>query len=231
MFLLTGILLLIQQRSNGQTTDSCHKVKNVFRQEIEITSSYNSSSNPLFQNAWGFGLHYFVRLNSIIKLGVEVNQYFNSPLVIGVGDWFNGGGATYYFFQDKCTIKQTSIRLNTLFNIRENRHLYLCIGPDLSYNIPSGKVNSLTTYQNFVDYQNTYNIDKHVLNIGFGVLAKIEIKRIFIPQMSLCFNIRPQVIFGGRFPLSDGTTDVSFLGKYFITEFQMGLKYNFNKVK
>ena len=231
IFFLTLLLLILRQFSNGQTADSCLKTKSIFRQEIEITSSYNSSSNPLFQNALGFGLHYFIRLNSLIKLGIEVNQYFNSHLVIGVGETINGGGTTYYFFQDNCTVKQTSIRLNSLFTLRQNKHLYIGIGPDLSYNVPSGKVNALYTYQNFDSFQYTGNIDKQAHNIGLGLLARIEIKKIFIPRMSFCITIRPQYIRGGQFPLSDGTTNVSFLGKYFITEFQIGLKYNFNKIK
>jgi hypothetical protein len=196
-----------------------------FGQEVEFCSSLNTSSEKRFQNAYGIGLQYQHDVGNKFKAGLGVHYNFKNSHFDDIP--YNDGDPNL-IIADKISSNSNrfSIRLNIQSLLKSNEYVSISLGPEISYNYLWGKDQideSVGQTSNWLSYSQTNKLTKE---IGFGLISKIEIKKMMIPQLSLCFTIRPEFITDGVF--AKGGEPV-FSGVLGFTEFQIGFKYRFKK--
>jgi hypothetical protein len=198
-----------------------------FGQEIEFSSSLNTSSELRFQNAYGIGLQYQHNISSKFKVGLGIHYNFHNSQF----DYL-----PYVDFDPNFIISQKinshshrfSYRINIQGLLLDNENASISLGPEISYNYLWGQdqiVEIMTRSLSVSEYSKYINLTKH---FGAGLISIIEIKNVFSPQLSLCFTIRPEYLIGKEYLLIGGSAPV-FYGGLSFTEFQIGLKYKFKK--
>ncbi len=92
-----------------------------------------------------------------------------------------------------------SIRLNLQGLLKNNEYASIAIGLEITYNYLWGKdlvEERIGQSLNPINYTRSNDLTKE---IGLGLILKIEIKKIIIPQLSLCFTTRSEFISDGVF--------------------------------
>ncbi len=196
-----------------------------FGQEIEICGSINSSTEKRFQNAYGIGFQYQHDIGNKFKTGLGVHynaknnefdeiQYVDADPDLLIADRINS------------TARRFSIRLNFQSYLKNNEHVSLTLGPEISYNYFWGtdKVDERVGQSS---ERNLYSVKTGLTKqFGIGLISTIEVKQVIKPQLSICFTIRPEFTTDGIF--AKGYEPV-FSGVLGFTEFQVGLKYRIKK--
>ena len=214
---------------------------NSYGQGVEVVSSVCTSSNLLFQSAKGIGVNYeFLQFDSVlgkksILFGAGAQYSVNSKNYDQIADVFPSGVKFYTPQQVTSKVQKSSFYFHVLIALINNKNVILAIGPEINYNLLRGR----GTEQNFSTNANgaiilnpTSNaFEMQAVNaIGYGLLAKVEVRNIFIPKLALVFNIRPEIMHSHyQLPLSDSGDDgPKLFGVNRFLEFQIGLKYSFN---
>lgn len=196
-------------------------------QGIELCSSLNTSSDQRLQNAMGIGVQYQHGLSKRFTVGAGIHynyKHANFSLV----PYNDADPINLSVEKVNSSTQRLSLRLNVLGMLKNNDNVSLSIGPELSYNyfwgcdhvdfVVKEKSNSVVYSRNF-----------HLSNrIGLGVISKVEIKNIITSNLSLCFAVRPEYIFGKENNLI-GSAEEPLSGGLGFCEFQVGLKYSFGK--
>jgi len=196
-------------------------------QEIEFAGSLNTSSEQRFQSAFGYGLQYQQGINSKYKVGIGVHFNFNKSEFDNI-PYFIGSSMGIIDEQIKSNSNRFSIRLNIQRLLRDNENVSLSLGPEISYNYLWGKDQvheRMDQLPNYFNYSQNIGLTK---DFGIGLVSKIEIKKIVLPELSLCFTIRPEILIGKNYKVFGGIPPV-FSGALGFTEFQIGLNYRFKK--
>ena len=200
-----------------------------FGQELEVCTSINTSSEQRFQGATGFGFQYQQDMNRKYIVGFGVHYIFNNTNFYDF-PWVDEPNSEI-IEKINSQPQKFSIRLNVQRLLKDNENVSLSIGPEISYNFIWGQ-----------DQGQFQNIESNILNptwfqfsqkinlvyyIGFGLISKVAVKKIFIPQLSLCFTFRPEFLIGDRPKLEGGNPVFSNLLGF--TEFQIGIQYRFKQ--
>jgi hypothetical protein len=194
-------------------------------QEVEVCGSFNTSNEQRFQNGFGVGIQYQhdIAQKWKIGLGLHLNlkkaQYTDVPYIDAIPfppsiETVNSNSQRY------------SIRLNIQRLLIDNAYVSLSLGPEISYNYFKGTDNISLFLGGGTKWQNYSQINGLTKAIGFGLISKIEIKNFLDPHFSLCYTLRPEFATDGIF--AKGNEPI-FSGVLSFMEFQMGLKYMFNK--
>ena len=196
-----------------------------FGQEVEFSSSLNTSTEKRFQNAYGIGLQYQHNISSKFKVGLGVHYNFNN---VKFDDIQYVDGDPNLIIADKIysSSKRFSIRLNIQGLLKNNENVSISLGPEISYNYLWGQ-DQIEERQG--QTSNRFNFIQNnglTKEIGLGLISKVEVKNFISPQLSLCFTIRPEFITDGVFAKGGNPVFSGVLG---FTEFQIGLKYRFGK--
>jgi hypothetical protein len=209
-----SIVLLLQLTCNAQ--------------EIEFCSSLNTSSERRFDRAMGIGLQYQQNISPKYKIGLGIHYNFNHAQFIDYPhyDTYSLNSKAISFFSHS---KHASIRLNIQRIIKDNDNVSLTIGPEISYNYLWGIDTKLTRIDTLTTAQLTTFEHTNSKVVGIGFISKMEVKDFIKQRLSLCFTIRPEVFIGKDFNEKYGSSRV-FFTPFAITEFQIGLKYNFKKM-
>lgn len=201
-----------------------------FAQEIEVCGSFGTSSEIRFRDAFGVGLQYQHDIGKKLKVGFGTNYYNKNsnfteeyqPLA-GYNDP-NGHWVTKYDVESN----RFSLRLNIQGILRDNEHLSISLGPEVSYNFVWGSEDNSIWYGAAEPDRYYYSRDLDLAKkIGIGLLSKIEIKNIITPRLSLCLTFRTELMLGNGSQNSgnyEGTTKI-FSAPIDFTELQVGLKY------
>jgi hypothetical protein len=196
-------------------------------QELELTGSLNTSSEQRFQSAFGYGLQYQHSINSLYKIGFGVHFNFNKSQFDKI-PYFIASPMGIIDEQIKSNSNRFSIRLNIQRLLRDNENVSISLGPEISYNYLWGKDRILERTEQPPNYFN-YSLNTGLIkDIGVGLISKIEIKRIILPELSLCFTIRPEILIGKN-TVVYGADPPVFSGSMGFTEFQIGLNYRLKK--
>jgi len=206
-----------------------------FGQEVEVSGSYNTSSEQRFQNGYGVGLQYQQDIIKRVKVGLGVHYNFNnasfdyipyldySPTAMGIEKIYSSS-------------KRFSVRLNAQYLLKDNEYVSLSIGPEISYNNLWGQDHIYGRIGDGVDSYHSspqsyeYKHDNKLDGIfGAGLISKIEIKDFLTKQLALCFTIREESLLGNHIEYLGGSDAPLFNGWITATEFQLGLKYRFKK--
>ena len=107
--------------------------------------------------------------------------------------------------------------------LMNNAHVSLTLGPEISYNHFKGTDHINLLLGGSTDWTNYSQTNDLTNLIGFGLIAKFEIKNILDPQLSICFTLRPEFTTDGTFIRNRPV----FSGVLGFMEFQLGLKYRF----
>jgi hypothetical protein len=196
-----------------------------FGQEIEFSSSLNTSTEQRFQNAYGIGLQYQHNINSKYKVGLGIHYNFNNVKFDEI-PYVDGDPNLIIADKIHSYSKRFSIRLNIQRLLKNNENSSISLGPEISYNYLWGK-DQIEERQG--QTSNRFNITQNnglTKEIGIGLITKLEIKKIISPLLSLCFTIRPEIISDGIFVKGENQV---FSGVSGFTEFQIGLKYKLMK--
>jgi len=198
-----------------------------FGQELEFSSSLNTSTEKRFQNAYGIGLQYQQNVGSKYKIGFGIHYNFNNVKFDEI-PYIDGDPNLIVADEIHAISKRFSIRLNIQRLLKNNDNASISLGPEVSYNYLWGQ-DQIDERQG--QTSNRFNFIQNnglTKEIGLGLISKIEIKKFISPQLSLCFTIRPEIITDGLF-LKGGNQ--AFSGVSGFTEFQIGLKYRFRELK
>jgi hypothetical protein len=196
-----------------------------FAQEVEFSSSLNTSTENRFQNAYGIGFQYQYNVGSKFKVGLGVHYNFNNVKFDEI-PYVDGDPNLIIAEEIHSKSKRFSIRLNVQRLLKNNENASISLGPEISYNYLWG--------QDQIDERQSQTLNRFsfiqnnglVKEIGIGLISKIEIKNFISPQLSLCFTIRPEIVTDGIF--AKGGNPV-FSGVSGFTEFQIGLIYGFKR--
>jgi hypothetical protein len=195
-----------------------------FCQGLEICSSLNTSSEDRFQNAYGFGFKYDYDFFSEFRVGAGIHYNLNKSTFIKDISY----PYSPEFEEIISNSKRLSLRLNCQILLKDNEYVSFSVGPELSYNI----IWSIDNYYYNKMYPNWVNYEKRIFStkkFGVGITSSIEIKKMIIKKMSLCFSIRPELVVFDIYPkyyrgISDNSIFPQSVG---FIEFQIGLKYRF----
>ena len=198
-----------------------------FGQELEFCGSVSTAGEQRFQNATGIGLRYEGAIGSKYKIGMGVHFNFNTASFDHI-PYIDADPINVYTEKINSSSQRLSFRFNIQRMIKNNEHVSLSIGPELSYNW-------LWDHDN-IDMRNgtlankvTFTENHQAANrIGFGFISKVEVKGFISEKMSLCFSIRPEFIIGNMEAVI-GAEQSPFYGLLGFTEFQIGLKYRLGK--
>jgi hypothetical protein len=201
-----------------------------FSQEIELCGSFGTSSKLRFNDALGIGLQYQHDIGKKIKIGFGTNYYNKNsnfteeykPLA-GYNDPY-GHWVTKYDVESK----RFSLRLNIQGILRDNEYLSISLGPEVSYNFVWGSEDNSIWYGAAMPDRSFYSRELDLAKkIGMGLISKIDIKKIIIPQLSLCLTFRTELMLrnGPQNTSSyEGSTKI-YSAPIDFTEFQIGFKY------
>ncbi len=195
-----------------------------FSQELEFSSSLNTSTEQRFQNAYGIGLQYQHFISSKFEVGLGVHYNFNNAEFYEV-PWIDGDPNLIVTEDIQSKSKRFSIRLNIQGLLKNNENASISLGPEISYNYLWGQDQIVERSGQTSNRFNFIQNNGLTKEIGFGLISRIEVKNIFTPQLSLCFTIRPELVTDGIFAKGKQV----FSGAMGFTEFQVGLKYAFIK--
>jgi hypothetical protein len=198
-----------------------------FGQEIEVSSSLNTTSELRFQNAYGIGLQYQHNISSKFKVGLGIH-YNSSYSQFDYLPYVDADPTLIIAQKIHSHSQRFSYRFNIQGLLMDNENASISLGPEISYNYLWGQdqiVEQVGESLTVRKYSQDINLTKH---FGAGLISKIEIKNIFLPQLSLCFTIRPEYLIGKDYKLIGSSAPV-FYGGLSFTEFQIGLKYKFKK--
>jgi len=194
-------------------------------QEVEICSSFNTSSEQRFQNGYGVGIQYQHGISSKWKVGLGVHfnfrnvHYTDIPYIDAVP--FPPSIKKVY-----SKSQRYSIRVNIQGLLINKDNLSLSLGPEISYNYFKGKDNVnlfLGGGTQWINYSQPNGLTRE---IGLGLISKLEIKNFTKPRLSLCLTARPELTTDGVFAKGGQPVFSGILGFF---EFQVGLKYRFKK--
>jgi len=199
-----------------------------FGQEFELNASLSTSTEKRFKDACGVGFQFQhnVGLKHKIGLGLQYN-YCNSKF-----DEISGSDADPSVYDLERVISSDANRMSLRFNIqrylKNTNDVALSIGPDFSCNYLWGHCQRYYTMSSTFHFSKwSLDYDK-VVSIGIGLIAQIEVKNIFTPNLSLCVNIRPELINGGTLSDPSGESE-ALAGLKGFTEFQLGFRYKLAK--
>jgi len=196
-----------------------------FGQEIEFCGSLNTSSEQRFQSSEGIGLQYQHDIGNKFKLGVGVHYNFNNSRFDYI-PYIDADPNLIVTEKINSDSYRFAIRVNIQRLLKNNENVSISLGPEISYNYLWGhdQINERSGQSsNSFTQSNTLTKD-----LGIGLISKIEVKKILIPQLSMCFTVRPELMIGKVYQLIGGSPPV-FSGVLGFTEFQIGLKYRFKK--
>ena len=196
-----------------------------FAQELEFSSSLNTSSEKRFQNARGIGFQYQNNIGAKFKVGLGIHYNFNNIKFDEI-PYIDADPNLLVADKIHSKSKRFSIRLNIQWLLKNSENASISLGPEISYNYLWGQ-DQIEERQgqtsNRFNYIQNNGLTKE---IGLGLISKIEIKNFISPRLSLCFTIRPEIVTDGIFAIGGNPV---FSGASGFTEFQIGLKYGFRK--
>lgn len=196
-----------------------------FAQELEFSSSLNTSSEKRFQNARGIGFQYQNNIGTKFKVGLGIYYNFNNIKFDEI-PYIDADPNLLVADKIHSKSKRFSIRLNIQWLLKNSENASISLGPEISYDYLWGQ-DQIEERQgqtsNKFNYIQNNGLTKAV---GLGLISKFEIKNFISPRLSLCFTIRPEIVTDGIFAIGGNPV---FSGASGFTEFQIGLKYGFRK--
>lgn len=198
-----------------------------FGQEVECSTSINTSSEQRFQNAQGIGLQYQQDISTKFKLGFGVHYNFNN---VNFSQLAYVDAIPFPPSVEKVhsKSKRVSFRLNIQGLLKNNEYVSISLGPEMSYNYLWGNDDINMFFGGGTEWTNYSQKNGTTKMIGIGLISKIEVKNFIAPQLSLCFTIRPELIADGV-SAKEGSSNPVFSPAIGFVEFQIGLKYRFKK--
>jgi len=196
-----------------------------FGQEVECSTSLNTSSEQRFQNAQGIGLQYQQDISTKFKLGFGVHYNFNN---VNFNQLAYIDAIPFPPSVEKVhsKSKRVSFRLNIQGLLKNNEYVSISLGPEINYSYLWGNDDINMYYGGDTKWTNYSRKNVLTRAIGIGLISKIEIKDFIKPQLSLCFTIRPEFTANG---VSAKGGSAAFSPAIGFVEFQIGLKYRFKK--
>ena len=196
-----------------------------FGQEIELYGSFNTSTEQRFQNAYGFGLQYQQDVGKKFKAELGVHYNFKNARFEDI-PFIDGDPNLVVIDKISSHSNRFAFRLNMQGLLLNQEHISVSFGPEISYNLLWGeeqvdRFTKQTSGQSYYTQENGLTKE-----FGLGLISTIEIKKILVPHLSLCFTIRPELVSDGIFAKGGQPVFSGLLG---FTEFQIGLKYRFGK--
>jgi len=194
----------------------------LFSQDIQVSMCKNTSSELRLQNALGIGVRYNQTIFTSWKLGLGVNRsesknHFDEiPYSDASGPSIYGIGIrSYYSF--------TSFRFSIQKLLKNNDFVSISIGSVFSYNMVKGRDKELygvdsITHSQIVSFQ-----PYHLNYKGIGFISEVEVKQIFIKDLSLCVTIEPEALFSKEYGMAGRSNALPTV--FGFTEFQVGLRY------
>ena len=196
-----------------------------FGQEIELKSSLSTSSEQRFQGSYGIGLQYQNNIGHKFKIGFGFHYNFNNSQFDYI-PYVDANPEIIAAQKINSNSKRFSPRLNIQWLVRDNENVSISLGPEVSYNLIWGldKIDErLNQYPSHYIFSQKLALTK---DFGLGIISKIEIKKVLLPDLSLCFTIRPEILIAKNI-LVFGTDPRPFSKSMALTEFQIGLNYRF----
>jgi len=204
-----------------------------FAQELELCGSIGSSSDMKFKDAYGIGLQYQQGIGKKLKLGLGTHYYHNNAHFTTESQLMGGDIYSHYVTRYDVNSQRFSLRLNMQVLLRDNDFLSVSLGPEVSYNFVWGREDNSIWYGAAVP--NRYYYSRYLdlaKKIGAGLISKIEIKNFINPRLSLCLNLRSELMFrngANRSHSYEGSSKVYWMIIDY-SELQIGLKYRFKTI-
>lgn len=196
---------------------------NVQAQSIELTTLLNNSTEKRLDKSKGFGIMYSHTISKRSTFALAGTYKFRNSTFDNI-EGSNADPRVRYFKEISSNTKSFSIRLNYQYAIINKEPVTLSLGPEVSYNFLWGKDKTIFSTSNNANQYSLYSKDiEQIRRFGLGILTRVQIHKIFIDRLSLCFDIRPELIFS---PALDGIGDTApFNGAYTNLEFMLGFQY------
>lgn len=189
----------------------------IFSQDIQVSICKNTSSELRLQNALGIGVRYNQTIFTSWKVGIGVNRSKSS------NEFEDNSSRPIIYGIVKAHYTNTSFRFNIQKLLKNNDYVSISIGSAFSYNIIKGSDTELNGMDSITHTQNVLFPHYNLNYFGVGFITEIEVKQLFIKQLSLCLTIEPEALISKEHGM-DGRSNV-LPSSFCFTEFQVGLRY------
>ena len=189
-------------------------------QSLELSTLLNLSNEKRFDKASGIGMMYSHNISMEESLGLSICYKFNHSKYdkITRPDF---DPQIFEFARIDSKSKSISIRINYQYSFINRDQVRLSIGPEISYNFLWGADNNQYSYSGDSIFWSSSQKNEMIKKIGVGLLAEVEINKIFTDNLALCISLRPESLISGRY-LGGEKPYSGVIGN---AEFVIGFKY------
>jgi hypothetical protein len=197
-------------------------------QSLELSTLLNISSQERLDKANGISVMYShdVSKNGALGLAICYKQNHSIYERINTDSYITDenpdGSPEYIFGWIDSHYKGCSFRLNYQYALINRNDVEVSIGPEISYNLFWGNGSS-----HYIHSENPDSILSHAgknplsYKIGCGLLASVQVHHVFVDKLSLCVNLRPEMLFNPHYE-ADAVNSISNF------DIQIGFQYRFN---
>jgi hypothetical protein len=194
-------------------------------QSIELNTLFNSSSEKRLDKARGLGILYSHNLTQKSALGLAFT-FKSKQSNFDVIERSNANPTVQHYTTIISKSKSYSFRLNYQYSLIKREDISFSLGPEVSYNLFEVKdIKNFSTSANAGSYSIFKNEISNIRKYGLGGLVRIQIHNVLTKKLSLCFDIRPEILYGTA--IDGGGKAYPFNGKLSNLEFMVGLQYHF----